>query len=159
MSGHAMGAEGPATAGGAPHVQPASSQADVAPSGWVGWIAFASIMVVVLGIFNIIEGIVGLFRGSYYVVAPNSILVLSLSGWSWMHLIIGVLLICAGLALVTGAMWARIVVVVLAAINAIDQLTFLSVHPVWATIVIALDVLVIWAVVVHGREAARAAAA
>ena len=68
-----------------------------------------------------------------------------------------ILAVIAGLALFTGALWARITAVVLATINAIAQLTFLSAFPVWATIVIALDVVVIWAVIVHGSEAKREA--
>jgi hypothetical protein len=123
---------------------------------WVGWIWFAGAMMILLGLFNAIEGLVALFNSRHYVLGPEGLLVFNLTGWGWVHLIIGVLAVVAGFALFTGAAWARVVAVVLATVNAVAQLAFLSAHPVWATIVIALDVLVIWAVIVHGDEAREA---
>ncbi|HET6502037.1 MAG TPA: hypothetical protein VFG87_14875 [Amycolatopsis sp.] len=124
-------------------------------SAWAGWIYFAGAMMILLGLFNAIEGLVALFRPHYYVVGPNGLLVFSLTGWGWIHLIIGILAVLAGLAVFTGALWARITGVVLAVINAIAQLAFLSAYPVWAAIVIALDVVVIWALIAHGSEVER----
>lgn len=126
-------------------------------SAWVGWIWFAGAMMILLGLFNVIEGIVALFNPRFYVVGPEGLLVFNLTGWGLVHLIIGVLAVLAGAALFTGALWARVTTVVLAVINAIAQLTFLSAYPVWATIVIALDVVVIWAVIAHGKEVQRTA--
>ncbi|GAA0255238.1 membrane protein [Saccharothrix mutabilis subsp. mutabilis] len=121
-------------------------------SAWTGWIGFAAIMMIVIGAFNVIEGVVALFDDEYYVVGPDNVLVLDLTGWGWTHLVIGVLIALAGAALLTGAAWARVVAVVFAALNAVVQLGFVSVQPVWSTIVIALCVVVVWAVVVHGDE-------
>jgi len=121
----------------------------------VGWIWFAGAMMILLGLFNAIEGLVALFYNTFYVVGPERLLVFSLTAWGWVHLIIGVLVFIAGCALFTGAVWARAVAVVLAALNALTQLVFLSASPVWGVIVIALDVLVIWAIVVHGNELNR----
>lgn len=126
-------------------------------SAWVGWIWFAGAMMILLGLFNVIEGIVALVNPRYYIVGPNGLLVFNLGGWGLVHLIIGILAVLAGAALFTGALWARITTVVLAVINAVAQLAFLSAYPVWATIVIALDVVVIWAVIAHGREVERTA--
>ncbi|MFS8099027.1 hypothetical protein LFM09_18040 [Lentzea alba] len=122
-------------------------------TGWLGWIWFAGIMMIVMGSFNAIEGLVALFRGEYYVVTEEQVLVFDLTGWGWITLVIGVLVALAGGALLSGAAWARVVAVVLAVINAVAQLAFVSVHPLWSTIVIALCVTVIWAVVVHGSQA------
>ncbi|GLY66560.1 DUF7144 family membrane protein [Amycolatopsis taiwanensis] len=154
---------GTPTADGVPPASP-QREGSVAPereirpgSAWVGWIWFAGAMMILLGFFNIIEGIVALFSPRFYIVSPSGLLLFNLTGWGLVHLIIGILAVAAGAALFTGALWARITAVVLAGINAIAQLTFLSAHPVWATIVIALDVVVIWAVIAHGREVERAA--
>jgi hypothetical protein len=69
------------------------------------------------------------------------------------HLIAGVVVALAGSAVMIGRMWARVVGVVLAVVSAIANIGFLAAYPVWSTIIIALDVLVIYALVVHGREA------
>lgn len=123
-------------------------------TSWLGWIWFAGIMMIVMGAFNAIEGLVALFRGEYYVVTDGQVIVFDLTTWGWITLLLGVLVAVAGGALLSGAAWARVVAVVLAVLNAVAQLVFVSVHPLWSTIVIALCVVVIWAVVVHGNEAA-----
>ncbi|MFD4193555.1 MULTISPECIES: DUF7144 family membrane protein [Amycolatopsis] len=146
-----------------PHVEPlgGTRPPEQAPapyesrSAWLGWVWFGGAMMVLLGIFNVIEGLVALFNDEYYLVGAAGTLVFDLTGWGWVHLIIGVLAVAAGIGLFTGAAWARVTAVVLATVNAVAQLTFLSAYPVWATLVIALDVVVIWAVVVHGSEARR----
>ena len=123
-------------------------------TGWLGWIWFAGIMMIVMGAFNAIEGLVGLFRGEYYVANGEQVIVFDLTTWGWITLLLGVLVVVAGAALLSGSAWARVVTVILAAVNAVAQLAFVSVHPVWSTIVITLCVVVIWAVVVHGNEVA-----
>lgn len=122
-------------------------------TGWVGWVYFAGTMLILLGSFNAIEGLVALFNDQYYVPTRQGLLVFDLTAWGWIHLFVGGLAVIAGVGLFTGAMWARVFGVILASVNAIAQLAFLSAYPVWAMIVIALDVLVIWALIVHGAEA------
>ena len=122
-------------------------------TGWVGWVYFGGTMLVLAGSFNIIEGLVALFNDQYYVPTRQGLLVFDVTGWGWIHLIIGGLAVIIGVGLFTGATWARVAGVVLAGVNAIAQLTFLSAYPLWAVIVITLDVLIIWALVVHGAEA------
>ncbi|KAA9162690.1 hypothetical protein FPZ12_011040 [Amycolatopsis acidicola] len=121
---------------------------------WVGWIWFAATMMIITGLFNVIFGLVALFRKDYYVVGPNGLLLFNLTSWGWLHLVVGACAVLTGLALFSGATWARVVAVLLAGINALAQLAFLPASPAWSVIAIALDVLVIWAVVVHGRETA-----
>jgi hypothetical protein len=149
MSEHAV--HGTAAAGtGAPRV----AHARVEPrSMWVGWVYFGGTMMVLLGSFNIIEGIVALFNDEYYVPTTQGLLVFDLTAWGWIHLIIGAIAIGVGAGVLAGATWARICGVILCGLNAIAQLAFMSAYPLWATIVIALDVLVIWALIVHGGEA------
>ncbi|HEU5269105.1 MAG TPA: hypothetical protein VFU36_04210 [Jatrophihabitans sp.] len=122
-------------------------------AAWTGWVMFAAIMMAVVGAFSIIEGITAIFRDSFYVVNHDGLLVrLDYSQWGWVHLILGVLLLAAGIALPRGPMWARIVAVALAAFSAIINLAFITAYPVWSIIVIAVDIIVIFAVTVHGRE-------
>ena len=122
-------------------------------TGWVGWVAFAGIMLIMLGIFQAIEGFVAIFDDGYYLVRPNGLVVnVDYTEWGWIHLIIGLIAIAVGLGLMAGNMLARIVGVIIAVISATLNLLFIGAYPVWSTIVIAVDVIVIYAIVVHGRE-------
>ena len=121
-------------------------------SGWVGWAYFAGIMMAVLGFFQVIIGLTALFKDSYYVVLPNSIVNVDFTVWGWAHLALGLLVLCAGFALLAGQVWGRVVGVILAMVSAVANLLFLPAYPIWSTIVIVVDVLVIYALVVHGSE-------
>ena len=123
------------------------------PTGWVGWIIFAGTMLVILGIFHAIQGLVALFNDSVYLVGPKGLVVnLDYTAWGWIHLIGGIIVILAGASLFAGKMWARILAVLVAAVSAVVNIVFLPAYPIWSTIMIAIDVLVIWAVTVHGSE-------
>lgn len=121
-------------------------------TGWVGWIWFAATMSVLVGAFNVIDGLVALFNDTLYVVGANQLLAFDFTTWGWIHLIIGALQVIGGIALFGGRTWAQVLVCVLVGINAITQLVFLPAFPVWSTIVIALDVVTLYAIIVHGRE-------
>ena len=122
-------------------------------SGWYGYIAFAGILMVVLGIFHAIIGLVGLFKEDYFLVGDNGLMVsVDYSLWGWVHLIFGLVVAGAGLALVNGATWARIVAVVTAVLSSIINIAFMSAYPIWSVIMITIDILVIYAVTVHGDQ-------
>jgi hypothetical protein len=118
-----------------------------------GWIGFAGVIMIMIGAFNAIEGLAGLLAEEFYVVPPSDVLMFDLTGWGWVHTIVGVLVALTGAALLAGASWARVVTAVLLILNAAAQLAFVAVYPVWSLIVITLCVVVIWAVIVHGDEA------
>jgi len=120
-------------------------------SGWTGWLGFAATMTLLLGAMNIIYGLVALFNDKYYVLGPEGLLVFDLTVWGWIQLIIGVLAVVTAAALARGSQWARIVAIMLVSLNAVAQLAFMSAYPVWSLIAIAIDVLIIWAVIVHGE--------
>jgi len=119
----------------------------------VGWVIFAGIMMVMLGTLQAIEGLVALFKDTYFVV-PRSGLVVSVdyTTWGWVHLLLGILVAAAGLGVMAGQMWARIVGILLALVSAVVNIAFLAANPVWSTILIAVDILVIYALTVHGKE-------
>ncbi|OLF08520.1 hypothetical protein BLA60_23450 [Actinophytocola xinjiangensis] len=122
-------------------------------SGWLGWIVFAGIMMMVLGAFQAIEGLVALFNSGFYVVEESGLIVnVNYTAWGWVHLGIGVLAVLIGAGVMTGNTAARIGGIALASISAIVNLAFISAYPVWAVVVIAIDVIVIYALAVHGRE-------
>ena len=122
-------------------------------TGWVGWIVFAAVMMVLLGTFHAIQGLVALLKDEYFLVGQSG-LVLSVdyTTWGWVHLIGGLIIAGAGLALFAGRTWARVVGVLVAMLSAVVNVAFLSAFPVWSALMIMLDVLVIWAITVHGSE-------
>lgn len=122
-------------------------------TGWVGWIWFAALALILVGTFNVIHGLVAVFEDNVLVAAGQTLAVLDLTTWGWVHTVAGALQIVVGFALFTGARWARIAAIVLVMLNAVAQLAALNAQPTWAIIVIALDVVVLWALVVHGEEA------
>jgi len=123
-------------------------------TGWVGWVLFAGIVLFTAGLFNAIEGLVALFNSDYYVVRPSGLVLhLNYTAWGWTLLIFGALEALAGWGVLVGQMWARVVGIVLAAVNAVVNLGFIAAYPLWITMTIALDVIVIYALIVHGREA------
>jgi hypothetical protein len=122
-------------------------------TGWVGWVTFAGVMMLLLGIFHAIAGFVGIFKDDYYLVGKEGLLVsVDYTTWGWFHLIWGIVVILAGCGLLAGQMWARVVAVIMAMGSAVINVAFLSAYPIWSMIMITIDILVIWAVTVHGRE-------
>jgi hypothetical protein len=125
-----------------------------APSAWAGWVVFAGTMAIIAGVFNIIQGLVALFDDKYFVVAGGDLLVFDYTAWGWVHLLVGVVMVVVGLGILRGSPWGLVAGVVIAGVNAIVQLGFLAAYPVWSILIIALDVVVIYALIVHGRELA-----
>jgi hypothetical protein len=133
----------------------ANDDVDMRPSqvsGWVGWIVFASMMMIISGVFSIIWGIVALARDEVFVVAGRNVINLDYTAWGWIHVILGVVVLVAGIYLLQGSMVARVIAMVVAMLSAIGNLLVISAYPIWSVIVIAVDVLVIYAVTVHGHE-------
>ena len=116
-------------------------------SGWaVGGITFAGVIMIVLGIFQAIAGLVAIFDDSFYVVTRNYTFDLDTTGWGWIHLILGVLIVATGFALFGRRPWAGIVTIILAALSAIANFFFIPYYPFWSLLEIGLAIWIIWAV-------------
>ena len=123
------------------------------PTGWTGWVVFASAMMFLLGCFQAVQGLVAIFDDGFYRVTDSGLVVnVDYTVWGWVHLLLGVLIIASGAGVLTGNMAARVVAVGLAGLSALVNLAFIEAYPVWSVIIITLDVLVIYAVTVHGHE-------
>ncbi len=122
-------------------------------TAWTGWIAFASAMMVLLGTFEGIQGFVAIFDDGYYRVTESGLVVsVDFTVWGWIHLALGILVVLSGIGIMAGNLAARTAGVVLAGLSAITNLLFIEAYPIWSVIVITVDVLVIYALTVHGRE-------
>lgn len=123
------------------------------PSGWaIGWAIFAAIMMMLIGGFWIIAGLVGIINDEFFVVAPEYIFKFDTTTWGWIHLILGAVVLLAGFGLFSGAVWARTVGVIMAGVSAIAGFAWLPWYPIWAIIIMAVAVAVIWALTAHGRD-------
>jgi hypothetical protein len=122
-------------------------------TAWVGWSRFAGVIILVSGIFSIVQALVALIGpNAYYVVANGSLFLFDVTGWGWWNLLIGALLVLTAIALLVGQTWARIVAIILAILSAVGQLLLIPAQPWWALTIIAVDVLVIYALTAHGDE-------
>jgi hypothetical protein len=115
-------------------------------SGWaVGGIAFAGTMLILIGVFQAIAGLVAIFDDNFYVVTRNYTFDLDTSVYGWIHLLIGILLVVVGWALFARRPWAGVTAIMLAGLSAVANFFFIPYYPFWSILVIALDVWVIWA--------------
>jgi hypothetical protein len=122
-------------------------------TGWLGVDVFAGVIILLSGLCSGFQGLVALIGPStYFAAVKGSLFIFNVDGWGWWNLILGAIFIITGVALLLGATWARIVSIILAVLSAVAQLFLIPVQPWWAIIVIAVDVLVIYALTVHGRE-------
>jgi hypothetical protein len=121
-------------------------------TGWTGWIVFAAIMMIVAGSLNLLYGIIAAVNDEWVVWTNRADVYLDLSEWGWVHIIMGGIVLLSGIGLFSGSFLARMVAVIVAAISLIGNFFFIPVYPLWALIVITIDVLVIWAVTAHGGE-------
>jgi len=125
-------------------------------SGWaVGWTYFAAFMMVMLGFWHSIAGLSAILKKAIY--APSAqlgdyFLKFNVSTWGWIHLILGILILIAGFGLLSGAVWARTIGVILAFLSGLAGFAWLPYYPVWAILIVVLAVAVIWALTTHGRD-------
>jgi hypothetical protein len=120
----------------------------------VGWAGFAGVMLIMIGIFDIIQGLVALFNDEFFVVSEGWVFEFDITAWGWIQLILGVILIASGAGIFSGNVAARTVGVIMAALAAIANFAWLPYSPIWSVIVIAMCVAIIWALTAHGRDIA-----
>ena len=121
-------------------------------TGWVGWIVFAAVIMVMMGVFSIIGGLIAIFDDSWREGALGQYAEATANTWGWTALILGVLVLFAAFGILKGATWDRVVAVILTALQAIAHFGTVRGYPVWSFIVIVLCVFVIYALTVHGGE-------
>jgi uncharacterized membrane protein len=122
-------------------------------SSWVVWVQFAAVMLMLVGALHILDGLVALLHDDVF-VAPHQQLVLDVdyTTWGWIHVVVGVIAVLVGVGLLSGRWVARSMAVGVAFLSVFANLGFLSAYPVWSVITITIDILVIWAIIVHGGE-------
>lgn len=123
-------------------------------SAAVGWITFAGVMMIVSGLFQAFAGVVALFEDEFYVTTREYLFQFDATTWGWIHLIVGLIVVAAGLGVFSGNVLARTVGVFIAVVSMLVAFVWLPWYPIWGIIVIAVDATVIWALTAHGRDIA-----
>jgi hypothetical protein len=118
----------------------------------VGLITAAAVVLILAGVMHAMQGVVGLATNELYVVTQRWLFQFDVTTWGWVHIVIGLIGAGTGVGLLYGASWARIVGVVVAAVSVIANFLWLPYYPLWAVIIIAFDLFVIWALIVAWQD-------
>lgn len=110
-----------------------------------GWTTLASALMIFGGLLSVANGVAALGQDAVFGTTQQYAFHYSLTGWGWIHLTLGAVIAAAGVALLTGAMWARIVGITLAGFGMLANFMWLPHYPVWAVVLLAIDVFIIWA--------------
>lgn len=128
-------------------------------SGWAGWIYFAGILMVLRGISDAFIGITALVNEQYlFITGKTGNLVVTAANtdaWGWVMLATGAIVLAAGFSLLHGSNWARLFAIVFTSFAFLANMAFLGVFPVWSIVAMAVNVFVLYALIVHGKETAR----
>ena len=127
---------------------------------WAGWIWFAGLLLLIIGTMDFFQGLIAVIRGDYYTIAPNQIIVFNLSTWGWITLIWGIIVALIGMGLLSGQSWARWTAIIVGSLNFLVQLGFVgsAAYPLWALTVLALNIVVLYALIVRWSGARSAVA-
>jgi hypothetical protein len=122
------------------------------PTGWVGWVYFASVMIFIVGSIQLLAGFVALFKDDFYLATGQGLIAFDYTEWGWIHLLLGLGTMAVAWAIAVGKLWGRILGVGLAVLSLLTNAAFLPAYPIWSIIVITVDILVIYALTMHGSE-------
>ena len=118
--------------------------AETARKGDSGWAAFAGVMMFIVGSLDALWGLGGILNDDVVVVGGHGAIVADITTWGWVHLILGSLIALTGLGLLTGNSAARWAGVSFVSVNAISQIVWFPAAPLWAFLLILLDVIIIF---------------
>jgi hypothetical protein len=124
--------------------QPVVEQSDGGGAA-TGFAVFAGVLMIVAGAYEAFVGLVALFSNSFYLRTNSYVFKFDITGWGWVHVLIALVILAAGVGVLYGQLWARTVGIVVAGVSALANFLFIPYYPIWALAIIALDDVVIWA--------------
>ena len=125
-----------------------------APTAWVGWIAFAGLMMIVTGVLGALAGLAAIVRDETYVQTANRIWIFDETAWGWIHLLIGIAVVAIGAMMLRGGVVSMALGAGVIVLHMIAHFNTMGIYPWWSIVVIAIDVLILYAMIVHGGEMA-----
>lgn len=137
----------------ADYAAPAAHDEPTGSAMWaLGFLFFATPVIVMAGAFQFFEGLAAIINGRFFLTPPNYAYHLDPTVWGWIHLLFGILMMVTGVFLALGKPWARIVGIIVLLVSSVAHFFTIPYYPLWSVLIIALNVVAIWAVAVHGRE-------
>ena len=136
-------------------LQPVAPYEEKEPTGWVGWVWFAGVMMIIGGLLNAFYGLVAVLNSTWVGWTNTTHVFTTVSTWGWTELIIGLVVVLAGFGVFSGNRAALTVGVIVAALSLMANFMFIPLYPFWALTIMVVDALVIYALVAHGKEARR----
>ncbi|GAA5084918.1 DUF7144 family membrane protein [Nocardia iowensis] len=106
---------------------------------------FAGVLILITGVLHLLTAIAAIAGRDIFVVTEDQVFLIDVSAWGWIHLVIAALILIAGFGVVTGKTWGYLAGIVMASLSILDNFLFAPIYPFWALVIIAIDVLVIWA--------------
>ncbi|MDT0387896.1 DUF7144 family membrane protein [Streptomyces dubilierae] len=124
-----------------------------AKRGWAaGMTTFAAVMLMIAGILGIMRGIAAIAEDEVFLATPDYVFAFDLTGWGWVHLILGVVAVIVSMGLFQASAWARVVGVGIAGLVIIANFISLPSYPVWSVVMIAMSAFIIWALCADTRR-------
>ena len=117
-----------------------------------GWVTFAMTMFIIVGTLNVIYGLAMLINDELVVFGAEEVFYIDISIWGWITLLLGALALWVAAGIGEGKTWAQILGITAAALHAVNAFLIMEFYPVWSIVVLAIAVLLIWALTVHGDE-------
>jgi hypothetical protein len=117
------------------------------PTGWGAWARFAGVLIIISGLAHAILAFGGILHGESVAFRQGGEWVLSVEGWSWVTLVLGIALIAVGAGVLGAASWARWAAVVVVGLSLLEQFSLIGLHPGFSVILIGLGVLVLYALI------------
>ena len=113
---------------------------------------FAAIVFVTVGVLQFLQGLAAILDDNFLVHVSGYVFAVDTTAWGWVHLVFGVICVLTGVFVVRGSLVARTIGIIVAMTALFINFLYLPYYPLWALVLIGLDVLVIWALAVADPE-------
>ena len=126
---------------------------------WNGWVGFAALLTLIVGMIDFVMGLVAIIRGEYYTIHGDQLIIFDTTTWGWITLLIGIAIVLVGLMLANGSSFARWLTIVMVSVNLLSNLGWLgnSAYPLWSLTLVALQIIVLYALTARWNDAGAAA--
>ncbi|MBF6416139.1 DUF7144 family membrane protein [Nocardia cyriacigeorgica] len=112
----------------------------------------ASILLLTVGVLSILQGISAVAEDQLFVAGIEYVYEFDTTTWGWIHIVLGIVLVASAIGLMMGTTWGRIAAVTIAALSIVANFLWLPYYPLWSILIIALNIVVIWAVTTWNPE-------